>query len=507
MMTRRIVWPQVAGGGVFAVVLLVLGVLVTSAWFRYEALILEIAKDRYSLPLLLGIEVFLYLAIVVARAARQSQYSQYVWGRLQEAYFLRQWPLLVGPLIAVASLSFGFWKEGWQLPATALAWLAAAYSIFQFVKSVSGAWLRPVEHERYFLLEAKASHLPNGLFQKDSDMAVPPGSRALSVRGRKLVVPDTPDWQVAYGFIFHSGVNKALQDDAGTLGSRVVKPVKELFALGEELTNYREIALIHMRAKGGLLYNEQKIRLCADLDRLLHNDAPVGLQRTSYYLSVCSNELTRYIVTPRHAAVTSGTDLFKLVRDDRTGAVVSLARSKLSNHMGGGTLAVTHDGYLITSKQGRLALVASGLYAPAGAGSFDWRDLRPAMTLNELVKAGLERELQEECGYARKDLVRTLILGYGRDMTRGGKPDFFGITLVNSKADPSITTHEVGFVDHHNPIRLSAETPAGLREEIRAISKEHAAQASPSLLMNLEFLAAADDATLQAVLDHIAPNR
>jgi hypothetical protein len=154
--------------------------------------------------------------------------------------------------------------------------------------------------------------------------------------------------------------------------------------------------------------------------------------------------------------------------------------------MGGGAIAITSNGLLILSKQGRLTLAAAGLLAPTGSGSFDWRDQRSDMDLHELLVAGIERELREECKYDRADICETIILGYGRDMSRGGKPDFFAVSLV-TKA-PTVDRAEIGFIDQHESFDIRSDDAAMLKRRIDQIRYDIASRASKAVLANLWLL-------------------
>lgn len=484
--------------------------LVVAGWARFGSIVEPASHDRWSLPMLLSVLTLLYLAVVVGRMVLEPQYANFVWGRMQEVIFLRSWhraQTYATPLIAIGAVAVGYWQQGgWTVPSSALAWAAFLWAVMNFVKEVTGAWVRPVEKEDYLLLEPGSQAAIDDLPPQDAAIVPPPGTREFKLERtkRRIVVreadPGRPQWRLLHGFLVNDEVNRALQDDASTLCTRPLARQKQVFALTDEFERYREVALIHERSKGGTLFNEAKVRLRSDLHELLRSQEAVQVQKTSYYASICSNELTRYLIGPRNAAAGARTDLYQHVRHERSGEVIPLATSALSNHLGGGTLAITRDGYLLVSKQGRLALLSAGLYAPAGSGSFDWGDARHARTLAELVKAGLERELREECKFTREEVRRTIILGFGREMTRGGKPDFMGVSLVQAEAEPRIRIAEAGFIDQHHPIRLSATDAASLKAELVDIRQREYWHASGPLLTAMQLLIDAQPQTHEAIL-------
>ncbi len=127
---------------------------------------------------------------------------------------------------------------------------------------------------------------------------------------------------------------------------------------------------------------------------------------------------------------------------------------------------------------------------PSGSGSADPSDIVSGGTLQEFVLGGMERELLEETGLDpfRTDLVNTKFLGYARLLERGGKPDFFGVSLLNVPFY-AVSTHTMTALRLDLP-RVSSdpgELPrllaslAGMREDNRGVI-------STSLYLNLLLL-------------------
>lgn len=511
-MSIKDTWRQIVsnwfGWTLFAVTATLLGFLSLWTWNRFESPLRTIFADPLSVGTFIGLAVLLYLLLIASRAGHERQYALFLMGRFQELLFLRQWKFIIAPVTVVVSLAAGYAVEGWKVPLTLVSWVGAILAVYSFVKDVSGVWLRPVEHERYFFLPAKtASHAE--LMRDDSDITVPAGYRTLQPwRGRCISVPtDGIDWRIEHGALVSDRVNLALQDEKSALLQRALLRLDEPYTLPDTLERYAQTALIHLRAKGGLLHNEAKIRLLSEPGRLLNaaQDKPIVIQRTSYYAGVCSNELACLVVAPKDEPK-STIDLFSTVRRTQSGVLYDLDDSELSNHLGGGTLALTPGGKLLLSKQGRLAAVAPGLLAPAGAGSFDWADQRGATTFGELVKRGLERELREECALEPRHLVRTIVLGMSRQLARGGKPDFYGVTLLHGQASvlqPRIHAGEIGLVDHHDAIALSARNARELCEQIEEWLHRQREHCGTALLINLRMLINASEATHIAVLQHM----
>jgi 8-oxo-dGTP pyrophosphatase MutT (NUDIX family) len=116
----------------------------------------------------------------------------------------------------------------------------------------------------------------------------------------------------------------------------------------------------------------------------------------------------------------------------RDGVVRDFADSDCSNHLGSCTIAITADGRFVIPAQSLRAAQYPGMLMPSGSGSADVVDLDYSSTLQGLMTRSMERELLEETGLEpyRSDLVETKLLGYARLWERGGKPDFFGISLL-----------------------------------------------------------------------------
>lgn len=63
------------------------------------------------------------------------------------------------------------------------------------------------------------------------------------------------------------------------------------------------------------------------------------------------------------------------------------------------------------------------------------------LTFQQLITDTINRELSEENGFYSEsiapiaDKVKTKVIGLARLLDRGGKPDFFGITYIDVKAE------------------------------------------------------------------------
>jgi hypothetical protein len=181
--------------------------------------------------------------------------------------------------------------------------------------------------------------------------------------------------------------------------------------------------------EGKIIFNSPKVRLADDLTpaRMVSAE-PLRIQHTSYFASVCTNESADKEVRLRDTDEVRfrGTDLCS-----DSGILQDLAQSQCSNHVGISTIALTSDGYLISTVQAAGSAQYARQVAPSGSGSADLADVRDGERLCDFVVRAMERELKEECGLSPKlDGLSTVVLGYARIVERGGKPEFFGITLL-----------------------------------------------------------------------------
>ncbi|MFA7679601.1 MAG: hypothetical protein WCY07_05575 [Pigmentiphaga sp.] len=258
---------------------------------------------------------------------------------------------------------------------------------------------------------------------------------------------------IANRFLYSPAVNRAL-----VLASRIPFTLKkEKWSLKNPGTDLLPFAVAEATRRGALIFDETKIRLGSDL--LLGPDGlskPLTLQRTRYFYGLATNDVSFKKVQKRREAwdpdvspyeseVYDGVSLFA-----QPGAasedlfIKKLIDSACSNHIGVSTLAITSDGSLIITGQAASNAQSGNTWAPSGSGSADWQDLRHAKDLVSLVQRAAERELIEECGLPRSVAFKTLLLGFARNVHRGGKPEFFCLTLLSLRAAELRLKHKEG---------------------------------------------------------------
>lgn len=174
-------------------------------------------------------------------------------------------------------------------------------------------------------------------------------------------------------------------------------------------------------------FNGPCVRLDTDLsvDGVLRGD-DVVLREVSFFDLLCSNELTGWQVH-RDGVPWDFADEFLFDRSDR---IMALAQSELANAVGVSTVAITTDGHLLLTLQSSGSSASAERWAPSGSGSLEPQDLAGRSVLQAAIAVGMERELREECGLLPEDVGWTRLVGYGRWLDRGAKPEFFGVTAL-----------------------------------------------------------------------------
>jgi hypothetical protein len=214
---------------------------------------------------------------------------------------------------------------------------------------------------------------------------------------------------------------------------------EELYRLPKSLKGSARYVLPKINY-GRLVFNGKIIGMRGDpLPPGPSSPPPIRLHIARFFDAQCSNEMCTLEVTHR-----SGEDDF----DPRTelltsanGQLRTLAESVLADCIGISTIAFTADNALVVTRQTSRNIASPQLLAPSGSGSLDPRDLGPAPqregVLQDVVRRGMERELQEETGIRQDEIRYTEVIGFARWLERGAKPEFFGVTEL------SATTHDL----------------------------------------------------------------
>jgi len=187
--------------------------------------------------------------------------------------------------------------------------------------------------------------------------------------------------------------------------------------------------------KKGVCFNGCKIRLLSE-DFVC--EKKMRLMYTDYYDGECTNEsaLVKIKVKDKDEdsenIVFTGSSLWT-----NNGIILEIENSFCSNYIGVSTLAITRDSRLILIQQSYKSAQFPDEMAPSGSGSAEKKDFVDDNFSKSIIN-GMERELLEENGFRkvkRKDYSRyikkTKIIGFSRVLSRGGKPEFFGFTILD----------------------------------------------------------------------------
>jgi hypothetical protein len=226
--------------------------------------------------------------------------------------------------------------------------------------------------------------------------------------------------------LVHPGTDRMLQE-----GPVPVRLDETPYRLPAELRELAPLALRTMRA-GRVVFNGPMLGLRDDLLPAVSGDSrPLRLVKTSFFMHVCSAELCQYRIVDRVTGTETDIRLTELV--DPSGRLVTLGSSRLVNNVGISTLAFTSDGQLLVVYQTQRNVASGRLLAPSGSGTLEPADLSAAgddPSLQDVLVRGVERELCEETGVSAAQLLDTRVVGFGRWLERGAKPEFFAVTRL-----------------------------------------------------------------------------
>lgn len=236
------------------------------------------------------------------------------------------------------------------------------------------------------------------------------------------------------------------------------------------LNHYFFTSLYHNRQ----FTNDKKLCLSRDIKL---DSGHVICHTGGYYDSFVTNQVsgtTLVIKDKIHTTITTE-HIFPSKTDAEGNHYLSdIASSQMNDHLGCSTIGFTSDNFIILWVQPSTAQFSKDLLIPTGSGSSNFSDLTHH-NLQKTVITTMERELFEET-LVDKSLSdsqnKTLILGFYRWVTRGGKPEFTGITKLPGTADQYRPNPEEVRGDKHSSLKFKVESIDDLPKIINQI-KEH----------------------------------
>lgn len=208
--------------------------------------------------------------------------------------------------------------------------------------------------------------------------------------------------------------------------------------------------------------NDQKLCLSRDLNLNLNY---ATCHTGGYYDSFVTNQVsgtTLVIKDKVHTTITTE-HIFPSYEDsDGNHYLHDISTSQMNDHLGCSTIGFTADNYLLIWVQGSINQFSRDLIIPTGSGSTNMSDMENHHLQKTIIRT-MERELSEEtlCSVPEKqNLRKTMILGFHRWVTRGGKPEFTGITKLS------------GTVSQYSPDpkETRTERSAGLKFKVESIN-------------------------------------
>ncbi len=181
--------------------------------------------------------------------------------------------------------------------------------------------------------------------------------------------------------------------------------------------------------------NEDKLCMLSEVIGGYGVPFTVKLGKGNYYNSYLTNTIYNKKLTEKD----TGFSLYPPL-NSRIYKIPLLENSKLSNHIGVSTLLVTSDEKTYLLVQNSKTVQNSDLLVPTGSGSVDFKDAGELKDLREIIIRAAERELKEETTVDANLLrqtginIKTTVIGFYRDLTRGGKPEFCCVTEINAKS-------------------------------------------------------------------------
>jgi len=255
-------------------------------------------------------------------------------------------------------------------------------------------------------------------------------------------------------------------------------------------TAYKLPAAAH-RFKEAIIRTKVKVDTTNDRKIGLRSDVGMGVwtptslievQETGYFDALVTNEFCDRKIIPVGEIGLEGSSPYVGVdnafREEDGLDIYSLEDSKNSNHIGITTFAITADQKIVRQTQGNQERDPDTFQASA-SGSCDWNDLtslnqrsKQLATLQNIVRFSMQRELEEETG-ASLIGARTIVTGFSRILDRGGKPEFFGITLLNHRFNKMrIQKSEKRRVTKLEPFSLESADKFGVIRELEKFHEE-----------------------------------
>lgn len=201
----------------------------------------------------------------------------------------------------------------------------------------------------------------------------------------------------------------------------------------ETLLKFLNHRWYEIQQKRGGFTNDEKVCLASEVFH--KSDGSIGWRVTKgrYYHGCLTNFIYTQYVGGTHYKLYPPMNM-------NTDPIKALGESDFSDHIGISTLLYTKDGYFYVFRQAGNAGYNANKYMPTGSGSMDYKDFKWGGDLRQIVIRAAERELAEESSIKKlmgkntfSGFVHTIVVGYYRDMERGGKPEFCCVSFIDKE--------------------------------------------------------------------------
>ena len=250
----------------------------------------------------------------------------------------------------------------------------------------------------------------------------------------------------------------------------------------------RSKLLSEARALNRIIFDSKKIRLVEELQIDANGDLKkVLFQPTRYLEGFWTNEVGSRDLKADSRTIFHGHDLF--LRDD---AVAPLEHTDCANFLGVSTLLIGNGYLLPLVRQSARSAQSASLAAPSGSGSVDLEDIKPGdTTLGQVICRGAEREMREEMGLSDEVRIKSQMIGFTRTMSRGGKPEFFCVSWLESRNEKvELSKVEKLFTHHADGIPVDwGQAPEEIAAHLLQVSAQNKATYSYPLQWALELFA------------------
>lgn len=251
----------------------------------------------------------------------------------------------------------------------------------------------------------------------------------------------------------------------------------------ETLLKFLNHRWYEIQQKRGDFTNDRKLCLASEVFH--KKDGSIGWRVTEgrYYNGYLTNFIYTQYVGGTHYKLFPPMNM-------NTDPIKALGESDFSDHIGISTLLYTKDGYFYVFRQAGNAGYNANYYMPTGSGSMDFKDYKKDEDFRQMVIRAAERELTEESSIMKlmgkqtfRESVCTKVIGYYRDMERGGKPEFCCVSLIDKEIN------EIGeFIQpNESEIAHNSRVPV-LYSNTNQWLEDILQEASLSLKMNYKYL-------------------